>query len=439
VVTGATSPRVLTQEEAVALVRPTDTIGMGLGPANPDGFLTALGTRDDWEDLVVGGALLLNYYEVFTKPGVSFRSGFYGPAERLLASQGHRVEHVPGGFRQFAPILERLHPRVMIVQGTPPDGRGRINLSLHYGGTRPELLRAGQDPDRLLIVETNPSLPHTRSLPPDFDNTLPLDIVDGLVEGTSQVTSLPETALHPVDRAIVHHALQYVADGSTLQIGIGAVPDLVASELCQGSLGNFGLHSEMFTTGMMKLHKAGKVTNTNKGIFQGRSVTTFALGTGELYRWLDENEDVAFIDVGTLNDPHVISRNANFLSINGALSVDLYGQIVADHVAGRQISGVGGQEDFVAGAELRLDARSLICMPSTTEIGGRLMSRIVGRLPEGSVVSTPRHHTGVIITEYGAAELAGLTVRERAHALVDIAHPDFQPELRRIADGLGSH
>jgi acyl-CoA hydrolase len=436
--TGTTNPPVLTQEEAVALVRPTDTIGMGLGPANPDGFLTALGTREDWEDLVVGGALLLNYYDVFTKPGVSFRSGFYGPAERILASQGHRIQHVPGGFRQFAPILERFCPRIMIVQGTPPDDGGRINLSLHYGGTRPELLRAGQDPDRLLIVEMNPNLPRTAGLPPDFDNTLPVEIVDALVEGTGSVISLPETVPDADDRAIAQHALRYVAHGSTLQIGIGAVPNLIASQLCQGSVGDFGLHSEMFTTGMMKLHQAGKVTNTNKGIFPGKSVTTFALGTEELYRWLDGNEQVAFIDVGTLNDPHVIGRNANFLSINGALSVDLYGQIVSDNIGGRQVSGVGGQEDFVAGAELRLDARSLICMHSTAELGGRRISRLVGQLPEGSVVSTPRHHTGVIITEYGAAELAGLTVGERAHALADIAHPDFQPELRQIADRLGA-
>jgi len=433
----AHSPQLLTSEQAVALVNPTDTIGMGLGPANPDGFLQALATRDDWEDLVVGGALLLNYYEVFTKPGVSFRSGFYGPAERLLASQGNRVEHVPGGFRQFAPILERFRPRVMIVQGSLEEDEGRINLSLHYGGTRPELLRAGDDPERVLIVEVNPRLPRTRSLPPEFDNTLPLETVDVLVEGTSEIIDLPETVPDGVDRAIASNALQYVKQGSTLQIGIGAVPDLVANELCVGSRGDFGLHSEMFTTGMMKLHKAGKVSNKRKGVFVGKSVTTFALGTRELYGWLDSNDDVAFIDVGTLNDPHVIGRNGNFLSINGALTIDLYGQIVADNIGGRQISGVGGQEDFVAGAELRLDARSLICMRSTVEVSGQRRSRIVGRLPEGSVVSTPRHHTGVIITEYGSAELAGLTVRERARALAGIAHPDFRGDLAKIADALG--
>jgi hypothetical protein len=174
--------RVLPVEEAVALLRPVDSLGFGLGPANPDTFLAALGVRDDWQDLQVGGALCLNYYEVFTKPGVSYRCGFFGPAERLLHDGGFRVELVPGGFRQFAPILARFAPRVMVAQAAPPDEAGNVNLSLHLGATRDELLRAGRDPKRLLIVEVNSNLPRTRSLPPAYDNTIPLELVDVLVE-----------------------------------------------------------------------------------------------------------------------------------------------------------------------------------------------------------------------------------------------------------------
>ena len=172
-------------------------------------------------------------------------------------------------------------------------------------------------------------------------------------------------------------------------------------------------------------------------MFDGVSVTTFALGVAELYQWLDGNAEVAFLPVETVNDPTVIAGNANLVSINGALSVDLYGQVMADSIDGRQISGVGGHEDFVAGAELHLDARSLICLRSTAVRDGQVISRIAGLPSEGTVVSTPRHHTGVVITEYGAAELTGRTVRERAHLLVDIAHPDFRRELRRAADALG--
>jgi acyl-CoA hydrolase len=429
--------RVLPAEEAVTLLRPVDTLGFGLGPANPDTFLTALGARDDWQDLQVGGALCLNYYEVFTKPGVSYRCGFFGPAERLLHAGGFHVELVPGGFRQFAPILARFAPRVMVAQAAPPDEAGNVNLSLHLGATRDELLRAGRDPDRLLILEVNSNLPRTRSLPPVYENTIPLELVDVLIETDATPFALADAPADEVDAAIAATALGYVRNGSTLQTGIGAIPNIVATELATSTLGGFGIHSEMFTTGLMRLHQAGKVTNDAKGVFDGVSVTTFALGTPELYAWLDGNREVAFLPVETVNDPTVIARNANLVSINGALAVDLYGQVVADSIDGRQISGVGGHEDFVAGAELHLDARSLICLHSTALYQGEVVSRIAGLLPEGAVVSTPRHHTGVVVTEYGAAELAGLTVRERAHALVDIAHPDFRDQLRSVADSLG--
>lgn len=426
-----------TPEEAAALVRPRDTIGFGLGPGIPDAFLTALGGRDDWEDLVLGGALLLGYYTVLTKPGVSYRSGFFGPAERILLAEGHEIELVPGGFRQFAPILARFAPRIMTAQGAPPDADGRVDLSLHLGATRDELLRTGTDPERVLLVEVNPHLPRTRSLPPRFDNSLPVDLIDILVEADGEPYALEDPVPTEQTAAIAGHTLRFVTDGCTLQTGIGAVPNKVAAALAEGAGGDYGVHSEMFTTGLMRLHQAGKVTNAAKGIFDGVSVTTFALGTSDLYRWLDGNDEVAFLPVDVVNDPSVIARNHKLVSINGALCVDLYGQVVADSIDGKQISGVGGHEDFVAGADLHVDAHSLICLNSTVTVGGANRSRILPFLPEGAVVSTPRHHTGVVVTEFGVAELTGLTVRERARALADIAHPDFRAQLRAVAESLG--
>ena len=424
-------------EEAIAFVRPRDTIGLGLGPGNPDGFLNALGGRDDWEDLVLGGALLLGYYTVLTKPGVSYRSGFFGPAERVLLAEGHEIELVPGGFRQFAPILARFAPRIMTAQAAPPDSEGRVNLSLHLGATRNELIRAGEDPDRLLIVEVNPHLPRTHSLPPKFDNSVPLELVDVLVEAVGEPYVLEDPEPSEQDAAIAANAMRFVTDGSTLQTGIGAVPNIVATKLADGPGGGYGVHSEMFTTGLMRLHQAGKVTNSLKGTFDGVSVTTFALGTSELYRWLDDNPEVAFLPVNVVNDPTVIGSNHKLVSINGAMCLDLYGQVVADNIDGKQISGVGGHEDFVSGADLSLDAHSLICLNSTVSTGGTIRSRILPELPAGAVISTPRHHTGVVVTEYGSAELTGLTVRERARALADIAHPDFRAELHEAAEKLG--
>ena len=375
------------------MVRPVDMIGFGLGPANPDTLLTALGARDDWQDLQLGGALCLNFYEVFTKPGVTYRCGFFGPAERLLRSMGHRVELVPGGFRQMAPILAKFSPRVMVVQAAPPDDDGRVNLSLHLGATRPELLRAGEDPDRLLIVEVNPNLPRTKSLPPEYDNTIPLDVVDVVVEANAVPFALTEPPTDEVDAAIARNALSYVKNGSTLQTGIGAIPNIVATELAKGPLGGFGVHSEMFTNGLMRLHQAGKVTNDAKGVFDGVSVTTFALGTPELYGWLDGNSDVAFLPVETVNDPTVISRNANLVSINGALGSTSTARWWPTTSAASRSRASGGHEDFVSGADLHLDAHSLVCLHSTARARrrGRVAHRRAPPRGLGRLHATPPH------------------------------------------------
>lgn len=449
-----------TPDQAAALIRRRDTVGFGLGPGIPHAFLQALGRRSDWEDLVLGGALLLDLYEVCTQPGVSYRSGFFGPAERVLAAAGHRVEHVPGGFRQFGPTLARFAPRVMAVQGAPTTN-GFVNLSLHVGGTADELIAAGRDPDRLLVVEMNPNLPRTSGLqkaggtaPVGWvgigagggsagtltvggdTNIIPLELVDVVVEADHEPFTLGEPEPNDADRGIAATACRYVDDGATLQTGIGAIPSLVAATLADGPGGGYGVHSEMFTDGLRRLHQAGKVTNDAKGVYRGVSVTTFALGTRELYRWLEGNTSVAFLPVDMVNDPSIIGRNHAMVSINGALAIDLYGQVAADHVASSQISGVGGHEDFMAGTELRLDSHSLICMRSTVTVAGELRSRLVPCLTPGTTVSTPRHHLDVVVTEYGAAEVRGLTVRERARALAALAHPDFRAELVAAAETL---
>ena len=263
----------------------------------------------------------------------------------------------------------------MTAQAAPPGPDGKVNLSLHLGATLEELRLAGSDPDRLLIIEVNPHLPRTCSLGPEFTNTLDLDLIDVVVEADGAPYALPAAPPDDIDRAIAERARSYIGDGATLQIGIGAVPNMVATMLAQSDGGGYGVHSEMFTDGLMRLHQAGKVTNATKSVFDGVSITTFALGSPELYEWLDGNRQVAFIPVQVVNDPTVIARNHSFISINGALSVDLYGQVVADHIDGRQISGVGGHEDFVAGAELRLDDHSLICLRSTAVTDGATRSR----------------------------------------------------------------
>jgi acyl-CoA hydrolase len=273
-------------------------------------------------------------------------------------------------------------------------------------------------------------------LPPEHPHVVHVDDVDVLVESDRPIFVLDDPEPTDIERAIAREASAYIHDGSTLQTGIGGIPSAIAGLLADGDGGDYGVHSEMFTTGLMKLHLAGKVTNRHKGIFPDHSISTFAAGTTELNMWLDGNDEVRFLPVSVVNSPETIAQNVRMVTINSALSVDLYSQAVADTIAGKQYSGIGGHEDFTAASGFQLEDRALLCLPSTMTVDGQVRSRILPALPEGWVVTTPRHQLDVVITEYGAAELRGGTVRERAMALAEIAHPDFRDELRERAAAL---
>lgn len=427
-------PIELTADEAAARLDSADTLGIPLGPGQPPAFLRALGERTDWSDLRVYGALLAVGTELFSRTGVHYLSGFFGPLERALGEAGADIEFTPADFRRFGPLLQRQAPRVMTTVATPPDGDGWCSLSLHAGGTVEELRRAGADSQRQLVVEVSDAYPRTFGLADGYRHALHLDEIDVLIRSTDAPLALPGPPPTDADKEIAKHAVSFIRSGATLQTGIGSIPSQIATLLAEGDGGDYGLHSEMFTDGCMQLHRAGKVINAAKGLYDGVSVTTFAFGTDELYRWLDGNADVAFLPVEIVNSPEVIAANRNMVSINGALAVDIQGQVVADTINGTQFSGIGGAEDFVAGAGLELSDRSLICLPSTYEKDGTLQSRIVPWFGPGAVITTPRHHVDVIVTEYGAAELEGRTVQERGHALAAIAHPQFRDELVAAAD-----
>jgi acyl-CoA hydrolase len=423
----------LTAAEAAARIEPNDSLGIPLGPGQPGALFDALGERDDWGDLRVYGALLLVNPKVLQHPNVHYLSGFFGPIERALRDQGANISFAPADFRRFAPLLEEQSPRVMATVAAPPSADGWCSLSLHAGGTINELRRAADDPERLCIVEISERFPVTFGLPPDHLHALHTDQIDVLVESGSVPFPLQDPPPTEADRAIAEHAAALIPEGATLQTGIGSVPSTLAAILAEGDGGDYGIHSEMFTTGLMRLCEAGKVTN-RKGQFDGVSVATFAGGTEELYEWLHGNQEVAFLPVEVINNPDTIGRNRLMCTINGALAVDVEGQVVADTIDAVQFSGIGGHEDFISGPALSLDARALLCLPSTVTVNDELRSRIVPWFEAGAVITTPRHQVDVIVTEYGAAELQGKTVHGRGEALAAIAHPKFRDELMDAAE-----
>ncbi len=425
-------PEHLTPAEAAARVHRTDTMGLPLGPGQPPAFLKALGERDDWEDLRISGALLLVGTDLFTRPGVHYLSGFFGPIERYLRDADANISFAPADFRRFAPLLERARQRVMTTVAAPPDADGWCSLSLHSGGTVVDLERAGADPDRLLVVEVSERYPRTFGVG-DYRHALHVDEIDILVQSDGAPLALPEVPPSEVDEAIARHARRFITDGTTLQTGIGTIPSAIVARLATDEGGDYGVHSEMFTDGLMHLHQSGKVSNRSKGVYDGVSIATFAAGSEALYTWLHDNAEVGFLPVETVNAPEVIAANAGMVTINGALAVDIHGQVVADTINGNQYSGIGGAEDFAAAPGVRLDQRALLCLPSTATVDGEVRSRILPWFPAGSVITTPRHQVDVVITEFGAAELEGLTVRQRGEALAAIAHPDFREGLLEAA------
>jgi acyl-CoA hydrolase len=422
----------LSVEDAAGRFEPRDTLGIPLGTGQPAALLEALGRRKDWEDLRVYGALLFVATELFNHPNVHYLSGYFGPIERGLRDSDANISFAPADFRRFEPLLEEQRPRVMATAASKPDGDGWCSLSLHAGGTAKEMARAAEDPERLLIAEVSERYPRTHGLPDVYRHALHVDQIDLLTESDAGPLPLEDPPPGEVERAIAEHARAYVDDGDTLQTGIGAIPSTIAGLLAEGEGGDYGIHSEMFTTGLMHLHQAGKVAN-RKGQFDGVSVATFAAGTEELYGWLDGNEEVAFLPVDVVNSPDVIGRNRGMVTINGALSIDVHGQVIADTIHAKQYSGIGGHEDFVSGPALSLEAQSLLCLPSTATVGGETISRIVPWFEAGAVITTPRHQVDVIVTEHGAAELQGKTVHGRGEALASIAHPEFRDDLLAAA------
>ena len=275
--------RHLTPTEAARLFEPVDSLGVPLGPGQPNALLHALGERTDWEHLDVLGAMIADFYAVFDHPGVYLSSTFFGPAERIYRDMGRNITYVPSDFRRYGPIMQKRRPRVIATSASLPDADGFVSLSLHAGASVPSILDAAADPERLLIVETSPHFPRTIGISDDHPHRLHVDQVDVVCVSDAKPPVLADGPIDEVQRRIAELARGFIADGSTLQTGFGSIPNTIAALLAESDGGDYGIHSEMFTTGLMRLHQAGKVTNARKNEFVGYSIATFAGGTEELY------------------------------------------------------------------------------------------------------------------------------------------------------------
>lgn len=340
---------------------------------------------------------------------------FVGASTRRAVEEG-RADVTPVYFSEIPALLRGgLPPDVALVQLSPPDEHGYCSFGVAVDYTKPAAEAA-----KVVLAQINPRMPRTLG-----DSFIHVSRLDAVVEADDPILELQPPAIGEVERSIGKYCADLIRDGDTLQLGIGAIPDAVLLFL-KGKK-DLGIHSEMFSDGVVELVEAGVVTNARKNLHPGKSVVTFLMGTRRLYDYVNDNPEVEMYPVDYVNDPRVIAQNDNLVSINSCVQVDLMGQVVSTSVGLRQISGVGGQVDFVRGANMSRGGRSIMAMPSTAAHGA--ISKIVPLIDEGAAVTTSRYDVGYVVTEYGIAELQGKTLRQRARALIGIAHPAFRDGL----------
>lgn len=415
------APTGVSAAEAVQAIPNGARIFVHGAAATPTPLLEALVARGDLE-----GVTLYHLHTSgpapFAAPDVADRfrsvSFFVGPALRQPIAEG-RADFMPIFLSQIPGLFSsgRIALDVALLQLSPPDRHGLCTL-----GTSVDAARAAADSARIVIAEINDQMPRTLGA-----TTIPLSRVHAFVRTNRPLHEHQGSTETAVEAAIGEAIARLVDDGATLQMGIGSIPDAVLRRLTQKQ--HLGVHTEMFSDGLVELYEAGAITNTRKVLHPGRIVTSFVAGTRRVYDFVADNPLVEFHPCDRTNDVALIKKNARVTAINSALEIDLSGQVCADSMGHTIYSGIGGQMDFMHAAARSEGGKPIIALPSTA-CGGRV-SRIVSALKPGAGVVTTRGHVHWVVTEYGAVNLNGLTLRERGEALASIAHPDFRAELRR--------
>jgi acyl-CoA hydrolase len=348
------------------------------------------------------------------------RCFFAGKQTRELINQG-RADYVPLFLSELPKLFRRGEQKVdtVLVQVSPPDRHGNCSLGISVEATSAACEVAGR-----IIAHINPRMPRTHG-----DGFINIRDIHTAFELEEPLLELSDRRTGDTEERIGAHVASLVENGACLQMGIGAIPD--AALRCLGDRQHLGIHTEMFSSGVLPLIESGVIDNSQKRIARGRTVTSFALGSEALYSFVHDNPQVVFLDVEYVNNPTVIAKNPRVTSINSALQIDLSGQVCADSIGHRIYSGVGGQVDFVIGATYSERGKSIIALPSTARDGQA--TRLVAVLASGAGVVTTRAQVDYVVTEYGVAKLRGRSLRERARDLVAISHPSFREELAREA------
>jgi acyl-CoA hydrolase len=419
----------MTAAEAIARLPGTGRVAVGANAGEPRALVAALAeAAPRFRDLEVVQVLSFGSEALVTPEArghIRVNALFIGPSVREAVARGD-ADYTPVFLSEIPALFKpggALPLDAALVQVSPPDAHGWCSL-----GVTVDVMRAAVDHAPLVIAEVNPRMPRTQGAA-----AIHVSRLHALVDVDHPLPALPTDPPDAVRERIAERIAELVEDGDTLQTGIGSIPDAVLARLRDRK--DLGFHTELLSDGMMALIEAGVATGARKPRWTGKAVTSFVLGSEALYRWVDDNPAVEMQPSEVTNDPGVIAAHPNMVAINAALSIDLTGQVNADSIGTRFYSGIGGQVDFLRGAARSPGGRPILALPSTARDGA--CSRIVGTLAPGAGVVTSRGDVHHVVTEWGRADLHGLSVRQRAVALIGLADPRFRDELTAEARRLG--
>lgn len=413
-----------TVEQAAGMVRSGDSVLIGFVSSVSCTLANALwDRREHLEDVRILSSNCLMPIPLFADPSpnpFSVCSPFLGPWERVAEKNGRPLQFTSFHLSEVDLwVREIARPTVAYFAVSPPDDEGYMS----YGPTGCCVNEYAKETADRIIVHVNRKVPYVTGR----QCRIHVSEVDAVVEADEDLPELPEEQVDETTRQISGHIMELIPDGATIQLGIGKLSTAIGYGLRERN--DLGIHSELLCEPMLHLIRNGNVTNEHKGFMDGKSVFSFAMGSRELYRFMDHNEELYGAPFPWVNDPRIIARNRRMISINSAMAIDLYGQVAADSMGWTQHSAVGGQVDFVKGAQWSEEGKSVIATASSFMKQGRRQSKIVLNFPTGTAVTTSRSDVQYIATEYGCVNLKALNMADRVKAMIGLAHPEFRAQL----------